>query len=190
MLGDRADHIEPCCFCQAGRGLGVWPPIFGKIQSNALHPLRGIEIARPIPGCDAEVNGVVLRRDAHHLGAAPCDRPHIGVDELVPLQDFGLCRINLGDPPGHFKVENAGGIRQPARVLARFEDSSAISALALEDRTRVMQPVSEHVDLGVAPFDHSTVQPNPSVAIVKSRAGHGAFLSRGNELVWFLRVWV
>jgi hypothetical protein len=53
-----------------------------------------------------------------------------------------------------------------------------------------MQRMGEHMQLGVAPFDHSAVQPNPSIAIVKMQTGHGAFLFPVNELVWFSRVWV
>jgi hypothetical protein len=35
------------------------------------------------------------------------------------------------------------------------------------------------MDLGVAPFDHPTIQPDPSIAIIKIRGGHGAFLCPG-----------
>jgi len=33
------------------------------------------------------------------------------------------------------------------------------------------------VHLSLAPLDHMTIKPDPSVAIVKCLSGHGAFLS-------------
>src|SRR5579871_5275719 len=53
----------------------------------------------------------------------------------------------------------------------------AICPLALEDRACVVQPVGQDMDFGLAPLDHLTVEPDPSVAIVKCLRGHLAFLS-------------
>jgi len=53
----------------------------------------------------------------------------------------------------------------------------AIGTLALENCTGIMERVGQHVHFGVAPLDHPTVEPDPSVAIVKCLRGHGAFLS-------------
>ncbi len=190
MLGDGADHVEAGGLGERRRGRGIRAPIVGDIEPDALHPLRRIEIARPVPDGDAQVNGVVLRRDAHHLRSPPRDRAHIGVGEIVAPQRLGFGRVDLVDRPGNFKIENAGRVFQPARVLGRLENAAAVGALAFENRARIMQRVGQHVDLGVAPFDHPAVQPDPSVTIVEIRRGHRAFLRSGHKLVWFLVFWV
>ena len=99
MLGDGADHVEAGRFRERRRGRGIGSPIVGDIEPDALHPLRRVEIARPIPDGDAEMDRVVLRRHAHHLRSAPGDRPHVGVGEIVAPQGLGLGRVDLVDSP-------------------------------------------------------------------------------------------
>src|SRR5277367_6312318 len=53
----------------------------------------------------------------------------------------------------------------------------AIRALPLEDRACIVQRMGQDVHFGFAPLDHLTIEPDPSVAIVKCLGGHGAFLS-------------
>src|SRR3546814_9623255 len=53
------------------------------LQAQALHLGLRREIARPFPDGDGDMNLVVLRRDAHHLGTAPGHRPHIAARHLV-----------------------------------------------------------------------------------------------------------
>ena len=110
VLGDGANHIETRRLGHGGSGRGVRAPIVGDIEPNAFHPLGGIEIARPLPHGDAQVDRVTLRRDAHHFRAAPGDRPDIGVGEMVLFQHFGFGGVDLRDAPGELKVENLGGI--------------------------------------------------------------------------------
>src|SRR5271157_370115 len=74
-------------------------------------------------------------------------------------------------------------------MIRRFEDISAIGALPLEDRAGIVQRMGEHVYLSLAPLDHMTIKPDPSVAIVECLSGHGVFLSPRNESVWFLGDW-
>ena len=56
VLGDGADHVEAGRLGKAGRGLRIGAAIVGQIEADALEALRRIEIARPFPGGDGEVN--------------------------------------------------------------------------------------------------------------------------------------
>ena len=160
----------------AGAVAGIGPPIVGDIEPDALHPLGGVEIARPFPDGDAEVDRVVLRRDAHHLRAAPGDRPHIGVGEMVSLQHFGLGGVDLRDAERHLEVEDLRGLPQAPGMVGGFENMPAIGALAFEDRARIVQPVGQNMHLGVAPLNHMAIHPDPAITIVESLGGHGGFL--------------
>ena len=62
VLGDGADHVETCGFRHRRSGRRIRPPIVGDIEPDPFHPLGGIEIARPLPHGDAQMDRVVLRR--------------------------------------------------------------------------------------------------------------------------------
>ena len=115
MFGDRADHVEARGLRARRRGRRVGPTILGDVETDALHALRGIEIARPLPGRDREMDLVVLGRNAHHFRAAPGDRPQIGVDETVLGEREGLGRVDLRRAPGNLEIENARRIPSSAR---------------------------------------------------------------------------
>ncbi len=176
MLGDRADHVEARRLRARRRGRRIGPPIVGDVEADALHALRGVEIARPLPRRDREMDLVVLGRDAHHFRAAPGDRTHIGVDEAVLGERQRLGRVDLGHAPGHLEIENARRFLQALGMLGRLEDRAAIGALAFENRAAVMQGVGEDMNLGVAPGRQLAVEPNPSVSIVECLARHGVLL--------------
>jgi hypothetical protein len=108
---------------------------------------------------------VVLGRDAHHLRAAPGDRPHIGVDETVLLQRLGLGRVDLGGAVGRLEIEDARRMAQALGMLGRFEDLAAVGALALEDGAGVVKRVGQNMRLGVAPEDELAVAPDPAVLL-------------------------
>ncbi len=135
--------------------------------------LRRIEIARPLPGGDGEVDGVVLRRDAHHLGAAPGDRPHIGVLLPVLLQHQALGRVDLGDRVGDLEIEHLRRALEPLGMLGALEDLAAIGALALEHAAGVVQAVGEHVHRGIAPGHELAVVPDDAVEPVVGLFRHG-----------------
>ena len=117
---------------RARRGRGIGPAILGEVEPDALEPLRRIEIARPFPGRDGQVDLVVLRRHAHHLRAAPGDRPHIGVRLAVLLEHQPLGGVDLGDRIGDFEVEDLRRRFSRSECSVRLEDLAAIGALALE----------------------------------------------------------
>ena len=64
-------------------------------------------------------------------------------------------------------------------VVVQAEDLAVVDALAFEHATRIMQPVGQHMQFGVAPRDEAAVIPDEAVAIVEREHGRlliGAFL--------------
>jgi hypothetical protein len=113
------------------------------------------------------VDRVVLRRDAHHLRAAPGDRPQIGVGHVIRLQHQRLGGVDLGDRIGHLEVEHPRRFLEALRMRGRLEDRPAIGALTLEYRARVVHCVGKNVNLGVAPRHKLAVEPDHAVAVVE-----------------------
>src|SRR3546814_2529778 len=64
---------------------------------------------------------------------------------------------------------------QPVVVLFHLEDAPGIGALALEHAGAVVQPVTEHVQLGVAPGHRLAVVPDDAVTVVEWDYGHRLF---------------
>src|SRR3546814_17214689 len=59
--------------------------------------------------------------------------------------------------------------------LFHLEDAPGIGALALEHAGAVVQPVTEHVQLGVAPGHRLAVVPDDAVTVVEWDYGHRLF---------------
>ena len=64
-------------------------------------------------------------------------------------------------------------------MRGRAEDHAAVGALALEHAARIMQPVGEHVQRGVAPGHEPAVVPDAAVPLVEGLL-HGFFLRKPN----------
>src|SRR5262245_45374230 len=172
VLGNGADRVEAGGLGERGRGLGIGPAIVGKIEPDALEALHRIEVARPLPGGDGEMNLVVLRGDAHLLGTAPGDRPHIGVFLAVSFEHQALGRVDLGDRVGDFEIEYLRRALEPLRMGGALENFAAIGAFALEHRARVMQPVRAHMQRGIAPGNKRAVIPDDAIEPVVGLIGH------------------
>ena len=155
-----------------GAVFGIGPPIFGEIEPDALEPLRRVEIARPFPGGDGEMDFVVLRRDAELLRAAPGDRPHIGFFLIVLFQHEPLGGVDLGHRIGDFEIEDFGRAFQPLGMLGALEHDAAIGAFALEHAARIMQAVGEHADLALGRGNELAVEPDEIGALVEGHC-HG-----------------
>src|SRR5262249_58980591 len=63
---------------------------------------------------------------------------------------------------------------RPRGVLGALEVFTAIGALALEHRARIMQAVGEHVQRGLAPGDELAVVPDDPLEAVVRFFCHGA----------------
>jgi hypothetical protein len=137
-----------------------------------------IEIARPFPGRDGEMDLVLLGRDAERFGAAPGDRPDVGVLLIVLVEHKLLGRVDLGHRVGNLEVENLRRILQPFGVLGALENLSAIGAFALEHAACVMQAVGQHTDLALGGGNELAVQPDQVRTLVEGH-GHGILLPRG-----------
>ncbi len=171
----RGDHVAPARLGERRRGRGIGPPIFGHVQANAAHPLGGIEIARPVPRGDGEMDRAGRRRNAHHLRSAPGDGTDISVGQIVPPQHLRLGGVDVVDGPGDFEIEDATGFLQTARMLGRLEDPAAVGALALEHRACVVERMGQHMHLGVAPGDDppsSQIHPSRSSKAAPAMASH------------------
>ena len=129
------------------------------------------------------MDGVALRRDAHHLRAAPGDRADIGFLLAVLLDDQLLGGVDVVDRIGDFEIEHLRRALQALGVLARLEDLAAIGALALEHAARVMQAVAEHVQIGVLPGHQLAVVPDdpfePVIGLRSHRFLHQLIVAPG-----------
>src|SRR5262249_3280431 len=108
--------------------------------------------------------------------------------------------VDLGDRIGNLEVEQAGGLPQPLGMLGTLEDFAAIGPFALEHAACIMEPMGEHVQLGVLPGHELAVVPDDAVALVEwqghdappgafwPEAGAGAaFCLRAQVPIWFAR---
>ena len=150
----------------AGAVRGVGPAILGDRQPDALQALLHGEVGAPIPGRDGQVDLGRLRRDAHHLAAAPGDRAHIAIDELVGLDHVAAGLVDLGHAVGDREIQRLGAVVQALAVLVELEDLAAVGPLPLEHRAGVVQPVAQHVQVGLAPGHQLAVEPDEAVAVV------------------------
>ena len=175
MLGDGADHVEPGGLGAGRRGHRIRTAVFRHVEPDAFQPLRRVEIARPFPARDGEVDGVVLCRNAHHLRAAPGDRTEISVLLPVLFEHQPLGGVDLGDGIGDFEVQHLRRLAQPLGMLGDLEDLAAIGALALEHGAGIVQTVGENMQSGVGPGHELAVVPDDAFALVKGGSGssHG-----------------
>jgi hypothetical protein len=118
------------------------------------------------------MDGVGLRRDAHHLRTAPGDRAEIGIRQVVLVDHELFCGIDLGNRIRDIEVENVGRVLQPLGMRGALEDPAAIGALALEYAARIMQAMGENVHVGVGPRHQLPVVPDDAIDLVE-RNSHG-----------------
>ena len=117
-----------------------------------------------------------LRRHPHLLGAAPGDRPDIALVDVVG-GDHLLGRLGQIVQAGRdLEAEDLGRVDQPLVMIFEAEYGAAVDTLAFEHATRIMQPVGQHMQLGVAPGNEAAVIPDEAVAVVEGKHGHGLFL--------------
>jgi hypothetical protein len=118
------------------------------------------------------VDGVVLRRHAHHLRPAPGDRTHIGIALPVFRENQALRRVDLGHRVRDLEIQNLGRALQPLGMFGTFENLAAIGALALEHAGGVVESVREHMQFSVCPGHEGAVVPDPTITLVEGNDGH------------------
>jgi hypothetical protein len=148
------------------RGPRIGPPPRRHAELDALHARLGIEIGRPLPGGDGDVDPVALGRDAHHLRAAPGDRADIAVDDVVGGQHVAVGLVELGLAERDDHVHDLGRIEEPAGVLLELEHLAFIGALALEHGAGVVQPMGQDMHVGVLPGNQLAVVPDDAFELV------------------------
>ena len=172
MLRKRADHVKTGGLGMNRRGFGRWPLPVRHIEGDSLHLRLGIEIAWPFPGGDGDMRTGVLRRNRHHLGAAPAEGPHIAVGNAIGLDNGHLRRVHLVIAERNIEIHDVAGIAEPFGMLAPLEDTAGIDALALEHQACIMQTVAERMGFGIAPGQQLAIQPDGAVAIIERDQSH------------------
>src|SRR4029077_19950010 len=132
---------------------------------------------RPVPGGEGQMDLGRLRRDAHLLSTPPGDRPDVAVDDVVCRGPLFGCLPQIIHAGRHLEAEDARRIVEPLIVVVEPEDLAVIDPLAFEDAARIMQPVAQHMQLGLAPRNEATVIPDKAVTVVEGDHGHGVFLT-------------
>src|SRR5690606_40122836 len=67
MLGQRADHVEASSLGLRRRSAWIRAAVLSDIETDTLEALLGIEVARPLPDRDRQIDAIALSGDAHHL---------------------------------------------------------------------------------------------------------------------------
>ena len=102
----------------------------------------------------------LLRRDCHHLRAAPAKGPHIAIGDVIRCQYGHLGRIDLLVGNGNVKIKHLAGGAQTFGMFRASKNGAAVGTLALEHKACIMQTVAEGVGLGVTPIHHFTIEPD------------------------------
>ena len=173
VLGHGADHVKTCCLGMHGGGVRSRAAPFRQGQPDALHLGFRVEIGGPFPSRDRQMNGVVLCGNTHHLTATPGYRTHVAVGNAHGGDRLALRGLDFGDRKGDLEIQRRGGFVEPLGVFQRFEHTTVINAFALEHGTGIMQPMTQDMQLGVAPWDGP-------LAVVEWNQGHAnvPYLSR------------
>src|SRR6185369_12839871 len=74
--------------------------------------------------------------------------------------------VDLGDAVGDREVQRLGALVEPRAVLRQLEDLAAVGPLPLEHGAGVVQPVAQHMQVGLTPGHELAVEPDESVAVV------------------------
>ena len=108
----------------------------------------------------------MLSGHAHLLAAAPRDRAHIAVDEIVCSDRIAAGLIDFGDRIRDIEIHDFAAGDEALGMLGQFEDFAAVSAFAFEDGACVMQRMRQQMDLRVPPRHELAIKPDKAVAIV------------------------
>ena len=122
------------------------------------------EVGAPRPDGDDHLDRGALRVEAHLAVAAERERADVaGAQPVAADQLVGRGPQLLGGV-GKLEVVEPGRLLEPVEVLAVAEDGrpalGLVAADALEDAGPVVEPVAEHVDLGVLPAHELPVVPD------------------------------
>ncbi len=115
---------------------------------------------------------VVLGGDTHHFRAAPGDRPHIAIDDVVGLDHPAAGGVDLVHRIGNLEVEDPGRVDQPLAMRRQLEDLAVVDPLALEDGAGVVQAMGEDMHLGLRPDQQFAVEPDFTVQFVVGHISH------------------
>ncbi len=146
--------------------------IFRKIQADALLALLHVKIGRPFPGRDREVDFILLRRNAHHLGAAPGDGTQIAVHQPLRLQCHTTGLVDFLNCVRNLKAHDLGRIDETFGMFLQLEDFAAIGSASYKHAARVMQTMRQHMHLRILPRHQLAVEPDETVALIERYVCH------------------
>src|SRR6185312_17100199 len=138
-----------------------------NVETDALELFRCVEIGRPLPDRDGDMDGGTGRRDGHLLAAAPHHRTDIAVDDALALGRGIAGLVDLGFRVRNFHAENAGRFEEARRMFGQLVDPAVVETLALEDAGCVMQAMRQDVDFRLAPGHELAVEPKRAVALIE-----------------------
>src|SRR5262249_37771367 len=99
--------------------------------------------------------------------AAPRNWTDVAILQIVFVDDELFDSVELGNGIRNLEIEQLGRGFEPLRMLGRFENAAAIGPLALKHAGRIVQPMREHMELGLLPGDQTAVHPNETVALIE-----------------------
>ena len=166
VLRQGADHVQAGRLRMHRRRARIGPPPVGNLQLDPFGAGFRIEVGRPLPHGDGDVDRVGLGRHAHHLGAAPGDRADVAVGDLVAQHHLAVGGVDLVDRVGDLEVQQPRRVEQPLGVVLQMKDLAVVDALALEHAGRIVQTMRQHMHLGILPRQHLAVEPDGPVELV------------------------
>ena len=116
------------------------------------------------------MNVVAFGRYAQFFVANPGQRANVAAGQLVHAHHVKLGLHDFFFRKRNFHAQNFGAVKQALGMLFQAEDTRAaisqvVGAHAFKSAAAVVQGVGEHMDFGVAPFDHLAVHPNFAIAV-------------------------
>ncbi len=131
------------------------------------------------------MDGVALGGHAQLFVADPGQGAQVAGFEFVFADHGALGFVDLLLGEGDRHPQDLGAVEQALGVLLQAEDSGAVHRVvgphAFKGTAPVVQRMAQHVDLGIAPFDHLAIHPDFAVAIRHRRweYAHRVSLKRG-----------
>ena len=157
-------HVIRYGLCLGEIHVDVMAGVTRNLAADAVLETFFAEVGSPGPGDDSRPCRIV-GLESHFAIADKNQGADVGMFEPVYFQQFagGLHQFFGGviKLDGH----DMGGTHEPIHVLAMTENCRAavfqfISADALEDAHSIVQRMCQHVDVGVAPINELSVEPD------------------------------
>ncbi len=143
----------------------------GSFDANTALQALVAQVGTPRPGGDHQMHLVAFGRNAQLFRTNPRQRANVATGQLVGAHHIqrGLHHLRWGERDFH--AQDFGAVEQALGVLFQAEHAGAailqlVGAYAFKRAAAVVQGVGQHMDFGIAPFDHLTIHPDFAVAVI------------------------